>query len=213
MSTTFINPYVFTAAAAPAFPIGIVWECDVNPTTLDSNGDGTNDWVVRGGGAFTAGNLTTDGARNVWIGAQTLDSRPLNDFNLGFNVDMTWSAINTTTGAFDCLFWVNITNPTGGGFSPVYFSLTNPTNVSQTLTVRQGGGMSPATLATYTGIATGYASTRFAFRTGRSLTVTINGSAQAGLTYSNTATANADRFMTIGLSNKARFDSIAITAP
>jgi hypothetical protein len=199
----------------PVFPIGLSWDCTVNPTTLDSNGDGTNDWVVRGGGSFNTANLTTDGGRSVWIGAQTLDTRPLNNFNTEFNVDMTWSAINGTTSQWDCLFWVNIVTTDGGVFSPVYMSLTNPTNASQTLTVRhKTPGNTTEVLATYTDIPIGYVNTRFAFRAGRSLTVTINGIAQASLTYANTATGlNGDRFMTIGLSNKARFDSFAVTAP
>ena len=79
------------------------WEADFssNPTTLDTNGDGAGDWVVHGGGTFSAASL----AGGVWqTSAVALDTSPACDFAATTIVDLRMRS--TTTGA-SAVFLIN----------------------------------------------------------------------------------------------------------
>lgn len=57
-------------SGTPRTALQLIWDASVNPTTLDSDVDGTNDWVVRDGAAFTGsvtGGIWTGG--RIWIPA------------------------------------------------------------------------------------------------------------------------------------------------
>ena len=189
-----------SAASVNASPLNIYWDGTGNPTTLDSNGDGFNDWVIRGPGTYN-NNTSLDGSAaggTVWNGGHYLDTRPLFNFANPFVVDMRWKAASGG-GDFDALFWVNINRgPTE--FSPVYMSMIND-GTDQTLNVySKSGSNGPAVLLqAYTGLSLDFQTTKFDFDTvNKSLVVSINGVAQTALTYLAGSPTNDDAFATIG---------------
>ncbi len=101
-------------ANATTPPPGIFWEweCDVDPTTLDSNGDMIGDWVVRGQdpGTGFSGNLTTDGGLTVYTGGDTLDARPLYDAtDADLAMVIKWKSLNDdTVNNWNSILWWNL---------------------------------------------------------------------------------------------------------
>lgn len=192
------------SAAAHATPIGISWDGSGDPTTLDSNGDTINDWVVRGGGTYTGSSIS-----GVWQGGQTLDTRPLFNFDTDFHVNMRWRS--ESPNDWDAAFWVNIDRmPTG--FSPVYMFLKD-VGSSQTLEVygKAGASGGGTLLATYAGLADDFIVTKFAFTpASNQLIVTIDGSEKAPINYLIGTSDNSDNFATI-FGGAMRLDYINFT--
>ena len=195
---------VATTGQVQAGFISLDWHAEDDPTARDSNGDMTPDWVVRGGGAFNGAI-----ASSIWSGGQFLDTRPLSTWDTAFHVDMRWRVDGTSTSAFDSLFWVNI-DPDGAGaqYAPVYFSLTNPTGLSQTLTARHKPGNTEAVLATFTGLGNDFLVTKFAFDGAGNVGVSIGGVFQSSHAYATNAAQNGDAFATIGGFGAMRLDYI-----
>jgi hypothetical protein len=101
---------------------GLWWEADfdTDPTTLDVNEDGTEDWVVRPGGQFPVAEL----AGGVWSVSEShvpLDTRPRDDF-----VTRTLVSVQMRTtepgGDRGATFWINV-DYTAGSFAAIFVNL------------------------------------------------------------------------------------------
>jgi prepilin-type N-terminal cleavage/methylation domain-containing protein len=105
------------------------WETsfDADPT-LDRNGDGSADWVVRAGGVFDAGSLTS----GVWSANATLDTYPDHDFTGLTTAEVRFR--NTSIGGSGAVFWINA-DWSGSTCAPVVAFLQLQADATQTLTV------------------------------------------------------------------------------
>ena len=90
-----------------------------DPTAYDGNGDGIDDWTVRGGGAFPSSEL--DGG--VWWSAMgtPLDTRPLDDFSKRVLVDLRFLSTAVVAPNRGAVFWINV-NENGPQFSALFAS-------------------------------------------------------------------------------------------
>ena len=126
------NPTVQTTVQTLNHPemLAAFWELKFNadPTTLDVNGDGTYDWSVRGGGAFSVANLVN----LTWQAAgNTLDSQPGDNFARTTVVDLRFRA--TATGSW-AGFNINAAR-SGSTCAPVLARIALQPDGTQTLTV------------------------------------------------------------------------------
>jgi hypothetical protein len=120
--------------AASAQPVRVSWDGNVNPTTLDSDGNNINDWIVREGGSFNTANLATLGdGTTIWRGGQTLDTRPRDSFSGTTTVYLRWRLTGPVAvdRQFDGGFWINFI-PLGGevNMGLVYTYLTRSGNTT-----------------------------------------------------------------------------------
>jgi hypothetical protein len=122
---------------------------------------------------------------------------------------MKWRADVNTTGQWDAMFWVNrVPSNNSTGYAAVYFSMLN-NGSTQTLNVYDKPNNNQRTLATYTGLDTGFLVTKFAFNSTDQLTVTINTTTYTTLTFATTTTQNPDRYATV-LGGKIQLDYFGV---
>jgi len=200
--------YVYIAKITP--PVVWEWDCSVDPTMLDANGDTVRDWNVRGAvnpGSFDAGKLV-DG---LWLGGQTLDTHPKYLFDQNpITIDIRWRA--TAAGAWKACFWINF-NYNGITFSPNYCFIEND-GTSQKLTffTVQDPGWTTITLGTIEGLPTDMIDMRWDvdIETNQ-YTVSVNGEEKATYTYVPKAGSyNHDRYATV-LGGAVEFDYVKIS--
>ena len=200
--------YVYIAKITP--PVVWEWDCSVDPTMLDANGDTVRDWNVRGAvnpGSFDAGKLV-DG---LWLGGQTLDTHPKYLFDQNpITIDIRWRA--TAAGAWKACFWINF-NYNGITFSPNYCFIEND-GTSQKLTffTVQDPGWTTITLGTIEGLPTDMIDMHWDvdIETNQ-YTVSVNGEEKATYTYVPKAGSyNHDRYATV-LGGAVEFDYVKIS--
>jgi len=171
--------------AIPAMADVWEWDCSSDPTASGS-------WIVRGGDPFNAGSLL-DG---LWLGGQTLDTRPMNNFDMITTINLNWRA--TAPGDWNATFWINI-DYSDGKFSPIYAHLSND-GASQTLTVWDVTTSSWATnkLFEVTGLTTGFIDTQLVFNAyANTLSISIDDVLVGTQSYTVWSPQNSDRFATI----------------
>jgi hypothetical protein len=114
---------------------GAVWHADfsVDPTTIDLNGDGIDDFAVRGGGSLPG--TIGSGVWTVPANSSALDSQPKQPFTTRVVLDVTMQSVTrgTTHGT---VAWIN-TGYTATTFAPLFLDLQRDSDSSnsQTLTV------------------------------------------------------------------------------
>jgi hypothetical protein len=114
---------------------GAVWHADfsVDPTTIDLNGDGIDDFALRAGGALP-GSLS-NGTWIVPAGSSPLDTQPKQPFTTRVVVDVTMQSV-TRGSDHGAVCWIN-TGYTATMFEPLFLDLQRDSDSSnsQTLTV------------------------------------------------------------------------------
>ena len=112
--------------------VGLLWiaDFDQDPTGLDVNGDGVDDWRLRSGDPFPVGEL----GGGAWTAnpGQVLDSHPKIDFEgtTVFEVSMR----NVGMGGRGAVAWLNA-GYADGFFAPVFAQLQRQGDATQTLRV------------------------------------------------------------------------------
>ena len=186
-----------------------VWHLtfDEDPTGVDHDGDGTDDWTVRGGGAFPTGDLSG----GVWHASPgpVLDSRPLHDFTGRTTVDVRMRA--TSSGSLGAVFWLNL-DYAGTRFAAVFVSVTTD-GASQR--VELNGKPNAGThdvLATLEGLGTGFLRVRLDFDPASDeVSFEVNGAELGTFAYPTFGPVNDDRFATLmAWSAAAEFDLLHI---
>lgn len=120
-------------AGAPPCPGRLFWRADfdVDPTELDVNGDGRDDWGLRSGASFPDHELS-DGIWHASAGP-TLDTRPLDDFRGTTSVDVRMRV--DSDGSPGAVFWLNL-DFTTTEMASVYVALTRVGASDQRLELR-----------------------------------------------------------------------------
>ncbi|MDH4240078.1 MAG: fibronectin type III domain-containing protein, partial [Phycisphaerae bacterium] len=178
------------------------WECNVNPTTLDGNGDTIGDWIVRGQSPGTgfSDNLTTDGGLTVYAGADTLDTRPLYDAtDADLAVEIKWKSLNDdTVNNWNSILWWNLDYTGGQMGKPWCWVNRSGGNTVIHMQDVTGGSSSDITVS---GID--YFTMRWQINTvTNTLAVYINGEGSPRQTYNYTLVEeNNDKFFTLQLGN------------
>ena len=179
------------------------WECNVNPTTLDGNGDTIGDWVVRGQSPGTgfSGNLTTDGGLTVYTGGDLLDARPLYDAtDADLAAEIEWKSLNDdTVNNWNSVLWWNL-DYTGGQMGRPW-CWVNRSGGNTVIHMQEVTGGSSSDI-TVNGI--GYFTMRWQINTVTdTLAVYINGEGSPRETYNYTLADEAvtDKFPTLQLGN------------
>lgn len=185
--------------AAPAGAVVWEWTADGDPTA-----DGS--WVVRGGGTFDTGQLSG----GVWHGGATLDTRPMNNFNDPFTVDLTWQT--STDGMWDALFWVNADVDEGAGTMAALTAFLDYDAGSDTQTVTLTSSM--VALKVISGLPNEMITTHLAVNPATDqISISVNGTDYGTYTYSQQG-LNADRFATVlGGAEKLDLDYVKIDMP
>jgi len=187
---------VLVVLAAPASAVIWDWDCTSDPTA-----DGS--WIVRGGAAFDGTKLDN----GIWLGGQSLDTRPMCSFSGPTTVTLDWKS--TGNNDWDSCFWINI-DYADGKFSPAYAFLKND-GTSQTLVVTNVyESWNSSVIAEVTGLPSGFVKTQFFFDTvANTLTISNNGVAIDPVAYTVWGPQNADMFATI-LGGNLELDNIRI---
>jgi hypothetical protein len=188
--------------------LSAVWEADfsVDPTQLDVNADGQDDWARRDGQPFNPASLQ-DG---VWHADEELDTRPDNDFVEPVTVDVRFR--NTTIGGDGAVFWINA-DWANGLFTPIFACLQLQADGKQTLTVyTKLDGSSRLSLMSVPGLSGGFVSLRLLIDPGpNTVNVRINGHDYGTRTYRIFSPSSDQRFATImGSGSQAEFDHVRV---
>jgi len=122
---------VFTTARTLNTPelLSGMWETDFDDDpTLDHNGDGDPDWVLRDGGTFDK-MLLVGGS---WRLDAPLITSPANDFTALTTAEVSFR--NTSLGGMGAIFWINV-GRTGSNYASIVAYLQLQADATQTLTV------------------------------------------------------------------------------
>jgi len=199
------------------------WDCDADPTTLDLDSDGQQDWIVRSGAPFDTNNLYMADGRTVWSdvgGAQLVDSRPRDSFNGSrLEVDVWFRSLDD--GDWDCVFWGNIDytpayhegedDAPGSTFAPIYCSLVLAGEV-QHLTFRnvQDPGWNDVKLGTISNLPAGFIHMHCDyFPPSNRFDVYVNSELKAQYSYVPRSSMNDDAFWTL-VTDDGEFDRVEI---
>jgi hypothetical protein len=139
-SGTDANTRIDTAVHLPNAPelLSAVWELDFNvdPTTLNMNGDAVSDWNIRGGGSIDPGDLVN----GIWYvdGASSLelDTVADNSFTELITIDLRYRC--TEISGSGVYFQINA-DYIGGDFMPIVVTLDKLSDGTQTATGTVGG--------------------------------------------------------------------------
>jgi len=219
MRQALLSCAILGLLATPALAIVWEWHCDVDPTTIDTNGDGVMDWIVRNGNPFDTGGLTAGGTWHATHQfAECVDTRPRNDFNTPTTVDLRWRSYGE--GAWQSTFWVNMDySPTcspgtsGYTFAPIYAHLELMSDDTQTLTLYNVfRSWEAQVLAQYTGLPNDFVDFHMDFDTAAdTVSVSLDGVPQGTYGYGVFGPQNADNFATV-LGANGEFDYVRIEA-
>jgi hypothetical protein len=176
-----------------------------DPTTLDLDGDGTEDWVVRNDGTFPSSELIG----GVWAAAPSpaLDTRPMRDFTGRTRAFVTMRA--TAAGGTGATLWLNV-DFSGGQFVPLWATLDEPGDQRFVLHNKTPIN-NDVHLATRTSLGSGLVDIELDIDPSTStVTAIVEGVVLGSYTFTRIA-ANADRFATvIAYGTAAEFDLVRI---
>jgi hypothetical protein len=208
---------ILVACAAPASALTWEWRCDSDPTTLDFNGDGINDWIIRNGNPFDTTGLTGAG---TWHAThkfdECVDNRPRNDYNTPTHVDLRWRSY--AAGDWQATFWINADySPTcsagtpGYTFAPIYAHLELMPDNTQTMTLYNVyTSWVDQVLAQYQGLPNDFIDVHMDFDPGAdTVSVSIGGVPQGTYPYGVFGPQNSDNFCTV-LGENGEFDYVRI---
>lgn len=211
---------ILAACAAPVGALTWEWDCQSDPTKLDSNGDGTMDWIVRGHEGEPDAFDTTGLSGGIWHAthqfAECVDNRPRNDYNTPTHVDLTWRSGGE--GDWQATFWINADfSPTKSPgdpaytFAPIYAHLELMPDDTQTMTLYNVYESWVAqTLAQYTGLPNDFIDVHMDFDPAAdTVSVSIDGVPQGTYAYGVFGPQNDDNFCTV-LGNNGYFDYVRI---
>jgi len=115
---------------------GAVWHADfsVDPTTIDLNGDGIDDFAVRGGGPLP-GSLGS-GLWTVPANSAALDTQPKQPFTTRVVIDVTMQDVTRGSGDHSTVCWIN-TAYTSTAFAPLFIDARRDSDeaTSQTISI------------------------------------------------------------------------------
>ncbi|MBU0617755.1 MAG: prepilin-type N-terminal cleavage/methylation domain-containing protein [Planctomycetes bacterium] len=183
------------------------WEADFETDpTLDRNGDGGDDWVVRGGGAFNPGSLS-DG---VWYAYATLDTYPDNDFAGLTTVEVCFR--NTSLGGNGAVFWINA-DWSGLTCASIVAFMQLQANNTQTLTVcHMLTEVTKVRFLTVPGLSTDFVTLRLLIDPGlNTVNVRVGGLDYGTFAYNALTLTGAGRFASLQASGSdAEFDYVSV---
>ena len=181
------------------------WDCGSDPTASGPGVVGA--WVVRGGGTFDTGKLTTsaiDGS-SVWTGNggtdQIVDTSPLNPFTTLTTVDLRWRATSTTPE--HAWFSINI-DYSGGTMAPIFAFLSRDSDTSQKLSqkllvaTKSAHNSDLLELFNITGLDDGFIRTQLVLDpNNNTVSLTVNSVNKGAVGYTPFSPQNEDRFASI----------------
>lgn len=185
------------------------WHADFSsdPTLLDINGDGTGDWVRRGGSAFATGNLSG----GVWDAQNTLDARnPLSVTGTLITATVVFS--NADMGGDGPT--VNLNPGRAGGINgrlQVTLQLQPDGTQRLTLHERQSASTRRA-LATVSGLPAGMVTARLLIDTSKStVNLQVNQRQQGTVIYAASSDSTAEPLMSLSRGGSgSRFDLVTL---
>lgn len=186
--------------------LSAIWEADfsANPT-LDYNGDGHPDWVLRTAQPFDAGQLS-GGAWNV---GAILDTNPPNDFNRFITADVRFRSTSTGSSAE---FTINA-DWSGSVAGVISARISKQADGSQALAVENlTGSSSKVPLAGVTGLSADFATVRLLIDPDlNTVNIRINGQQLGTSVYTTYAPSQVQKFATLSSSGTgAQFDHVSI---
>lgn len=184
-----------------------MWEADFDlDPTLDHNGDGNDDWVVREGGPFNLGSLSG----GVWDADVTLDTYPNNDFTTLTTVKVCFR--NTSIGGDGAVFRINA-DWDGSTFAKIIASLQLQPDNTQRLTVyHKLDSSTKMRLVTVLGLSTDFVTLRLLIDPGSDVVnVKVNGQDYGTFVYNTFTPPHNNRLATIlADGSSAEFDYVSI---
>lgn len=119
---------------------GAVWYADfsVDPTTIDLNGDGIDDFAVRGGGPLPG--VLGGGMWTVPAASSPLDTQPKQPFTTRVVIDVTMQDLTRGSGAHSTVCWIN-TAYTSTTFAPLFVDVRRDSDESTSQTISIYGKM------------------------------------------------------------------------
>jgi len=189
------------------------WDCDVDPTTLDLDNDGQQDWIVRSGAPFDTNNLYMADGRTVWSDggfAELIDSRPKDSFKgLRIEVDAWFRSFDDADS--DCMLWGNIDyvpafhegdgDAPGATFAPIYCTLKLEGGFQELtfVNIQPPTPWNPVVLGTISNLPTGFIHMQCDyFPPSNRVDVYVDSELKAQYTYvPKTSVGNEDAFWTV----------------
>jgi hypothetical protein len=184
---------------------------DYDPTTIDTNGDGTLDWAQTGGGSFDSSSLVS----GVWYASGALESRPLNDFIKTTTVD--FRCRNTTQGGNGAVLRINA-DWQSGLHAPIFTTLQLQADNTQTLTLfGKSSDTTNVKLFSRKQLPSDFVRIRLTIVPASNVVnLQINDEDQGTFTYPTFSPSSNDRFVTFYAdTSAARFDyvDVRVSAP
>jgi hypothetical protein len=183
------------------------WEADFDTDpTLDHNGDGNEDWILRSGGAFAPGSLK-DG---VWRANATLDTYPDSDFRKLTTAEVCFR--NTSIGGNGAVFWINADRG-GSTCAPILAFLQLQADTTQTLIVyHQADEATKVRLVTVPGLSDDFVTLRLLIDPALdTVNVKVDGVDYGTSLYNRITPAETQKFASIFEDGShAEFDSVSV---
>jgi len=184
---------------------------DVDPTTQNANGDGTNDWAMRDMG--TVPGILANG---IWAepgsSIRPLDSQPKQDFATRTVVDVRMrNTVRAST--FGAVMWINV-DYTTTSFAPLYVVVQLQTGgTAQDVTVFHKTNPSTSVPLFQTTADTGFVDVRLDVDPAvDSVAITVNGSTTPHTYSTINRNANDDRWATVlAWNGDSEFDTMRVS--
>jgi len=192
---------------------GKVWQTDfsTDPTQLDGNGDGTNDWMLRDGSPFPTSQLVA----GVWQtpnASQPLDTQPKQPF-LTRTIIHVRMRNTTTSGSKGAVFWINVGYDGSGTFAPLFVDVKLQSNNTQSaLVMRKTSAGVEQNVATLPGLGTDFVDVDLDIDpTTLMFTYAIAGSTGTATLNRQTGSTATDEWATaVAFSVASEFDSVRV---
>jgi hypothetical protein len=184
------------------------WRADFDrdPTSIDSNGDGTSDWAMAAGASFDSANLIG----GIWHAMGALETRPLNDFTKTTIVEV--SCRNTSVGDNGAVVHISADRQSGL-HAPLTVNVKLQADGTQTLTLLgKTSDSNSITLFTYPRLSNDLITFRLTIVPHLDLVnLHINDEDQGTYSYPVYAPSTSDRYVTLyANASLAEFDYVDV---
>jgi hypothetical protein len=184
------------------------WRADFDrdPTSIDSNGDGTSDWAMAAGASFDSANLIG----GIWHAMGALETRPLNDFTKTTIVEV--SCRNTSVGGNGAVVHISADRQSGL-HAPLTVNVKLQADGTQTLTLLgKTSDSNSITLFTYPRLSNDLITFRLTIVPHLDLVnLHINDEDQGTYSYPVYAPSTSDRYVTLyANASLAEFDYVDV---
>jgi hypothetical protein len=184
------------------------WRADFDrdPTSIDSNGDGTSDWAMAAGASFDSANLIG----GIWHAMGALETRPLNDFTKTTIVEV--SCRNTSVGGNGAVVHISADRQSGL-HAPLTVNVKLQADGTQTLTLLgKTSDSNSITLFTYPRLSNDLITFRLTIVPHLDLVnLDINDEDQGTYSYPVYAPSTSDRYVTLyANASLAEFDYVDV---